>query len=634
MKKIITIVFMLFTMACFHNYATSVLVAGAESNTNIQDVVAKLSATGLFTKVDIYSTQDSTPTLAFLLDYDAVLYWTDYTPLSNTDLGTVIKDYIDAGGGFVDAVFETGNYSPLAGAYTDAYMVVVPDDYEYTSGYLATRDIPNHPILAGVDTFYTEEYRATTNTLQAGAYAIASYSDRWLIAAREGVGASKVRRASLNFFPPSSDANNSSWSSNTDGDIIMANALIWVANAEISGEQKAIIGIPDTISFNKLENDTILNWYKKSISGDWEVIAEEDSVIIENYSTPDTLYYKVDYRRDLETDTTSVFEVIAKYAQTISFPNLPERALDQENYDPGATASSELMVTYSSSDTNIATIIDGEIHTKMVDTCIIFANQEGNNNYWPATEVFDTLIIKAASQIITFNALPQKTYGNADFDAGATTSSGLEIFYSSSDTNIASIVDGNVHIKTAGTCTIYADQPGNDTLIAIEPIGQILEIAKAIATVTISDISHEYDGSSKSVTTTTNPLGLDVVVTYDGSETPPSAVGTYTAIATIQELNYEGADTATFEIIAIINVSNVSVDMMKVFPNPVINTLQIEAAYDMIRNVIVYSITGEKVFEQSYSAQAAQVDFTQFNSGVYLIRIKTNNGERYERIIK
>ncbi len=76
-----------------------------------------------------------------------------------------------------------------------------------------------------------------------------------------------------------------------------------------------------------------------------------------------------------------------------------------------------------------------------------------------ATEI--NLLKNELSQTITFDALAQKNVGDADFDAGATASSGLPVTYISGDTSVVKIVNGKIHLKAAGTVTITAVQPGN-----------------------------------------------------------------------------------------------------------------------------------------------------------------------------
>jgi hypothetical protein len=75
-----------------------------------------------------------------------------------------------------------------------------------------------------------------------------------------------------------------------------------------------------------------------------------------------------------------------------------------------------------------------------------------------------------------------------------------------------------------------------------------LVIAKAAAVVTLIDLSQTYDGSSKSVTVTTNPAGLPVIVTYNGSLTAPANAGTYSVVASVNDPNYQGSAIGTMTI--------------------------------------------------------------------------------------
>ncbi|MBB6088137.1 MBG domain-containing protein, partial [Wenzhouxiangella marina] len=75
-------------------------------------------------------------------------------------------------------------------------------------------------------------------------------------------------------------------------------------------------------------------------------------------------------------------------------------------------------------------------------------------------------------------------------------------------------------------------------------------ITPASATVTISNTSQVYDGSPKPVTVTTNPAAIAYTVTYAGSPTAPSAVGSYAVVATVTDPNYTGSANATLEITA------------------------------------------------------------------------------------
>jgi hypothetical protein len=83
------------------------------------------------------------------------------------------------------------------------------------------------------------------------------------------------------------------------------------------------------------------------------------------------------------------------------------------------------------------------------------------------------------------------------------------------------------------------------TAIVADPIyaasaSGTLRISPASALIQFTGLNQIYDGTPKPVVATTVPWGLNVVLTYDGNSQAPSAVGTYTAMASINNPNYFG----------------------------------------------------------------------------------------------
>lgn len=100
-------------------------------------------------------------------------------------------------------------------------------------------------------------------------------------------------------------------------------------------------------------------------------------------------------------------------------------------------------------------------------------------------------------QSVTFDPLADKTYGETDFDPGAVASSGLAVVYSSSNTSVATIVSGKIHLTGAGTCTIYANQPGNDYFMPAAQVSQNLLVNKKNLTVTgATVVTRQYDSTN------------------------------------------------------------------------------------------------------------------------------------------
>ena len=158
-----------------------------------------------------------------------------------------------------------------------------------------------------------------------------------------------------------------------------------------------------------------------------------------------------------------------------------------------------------------------------------------------------SLVIAQAPQTINFAALPGRTYGDAPVTLSATATSSLPVAF-----NIvsgpASITGNALTLDGAGTVVVRASQAGNSNYLAASGVEQSLIVAKAPATVILGNLTRMFDGQPKPVTATTSPPGKDVIVTYAGSSTAPSAVGSYAVVATIDDFNYQGSTTGTLVI--------------------------------------------------------------------------------------
>ena len=160
-----------------------------------------------------------------------------------------------------------------------------------------------------------------------------------------------------------------------------------------------------------------------------------------------------------------------------------------------------------------------------------------------------TLALVVPDQTIDFPAIPDKTFGDPDFDVSATATSGLPVEFSIVS-GPATISGATVSITGAGTVVVRAEQPGDGDTGPAPAVEQSFVVEKLAAVVTLADLEHVYDGTPKSATVTTDPAGLNVVVTYAGDTTVPSSGGDYAVVAEIDEPNYSGVANGTLSIAA------------------------------------------------------------------------------------
>jgi len=112
----------------------------------------------------------------------------------------------------------------------------------------------------------------------------------------------------------------------------------------------------------------------------------------------------------------------------------------------------------------------------------------GNNTTNNATTTISSFGAFAVGAIppvnpFIFNGIPVKTYGDADFNGGASSLNAQPITYTSSNLAVAIIVAGNIRIVGAGTSNITASQP-TDGFYPAASVTQTLTVNKASLTIT------------------------------------------------------------------------------------------------------------------------------------------------------
>jgi CSLREA domain-containing protein len=128
------------------------------------------------------------------------------------------------------------------------------------------------------------------------------------------------------------------------------------------------------------------------------------------------------------------------------------------------------------------------------------ASYAGDSNYNASSDSKNYSITKA-SQTITFNALADKTYGDADFNVSATASSGLTVSFGVSGN--CTLAGTTVHITGAGSCTVTASQAGDANYDAAPDVARSFNIAKAeTATAVSSSANPSTSGQSVTFTAT------------------------------------------------------------------------------------------------------------------------------------
>jgi hypothetical protein len=204
---------------------------------------------------------------------------------------------------------------------------------------------------------------------------------------------------------------------------------------------------------------------------------------------------------------------ISKASQTITFASVPSKFVGSGPFTVAPSSTSNLTVALSSSNTAVATVSGFSISPIGAGTTTLSATQAGDTNYLAAATVTQVLTATTApiAQTIAFAALSPRRVAslkdvysaasviasstslsfadatsvaqanarsNGSFALVATASSGLPVTFTSTVTNVATIVGNICTPVTPGVTNIVAAQAGSTAYSAASTVTQSLVIVE------------------------------------------------------------------------------------------------------------------------------------------------------------
>jgi len=209
--------------------------------------------------------------------------------------------------------------------------------------------------------------------------------------------------------------------------------------------------------------------------------------------------------------------------------SVDSNASGQVSTSGSVTANEIDPVTGNNNDVEITTIIP-----KTTDTTTSVASLQNPSTYSQSVS-FTATVSAVPPATGTPTGTVQFKIDGADFGAPVALSGGTA---TSAATSALTAGDHTVTVVYGGDANFNGSNSS--------PLTQTVN--KANAPITLSNLSQTYDGTPKSATATTMPLGLTVAITYDGAATPPTNAGSYVVVATIQDTNYQGTASDTLVI--------------------------------------------------------------------------------------
>jgi hypothetical protein len=217
-----------------------------------------------------------------------------------------------------------------------------------------------------------------------------------------------------------------------------------------------------------------------------------------------------------ETGSATGTLVISKANQTITFSAFSKTYGDAPFTMPG-TSSSGLPLSYTSSNTTIATISGTTATILKAGATNITARQLGDSNYNAATQVAGILTVNKKTLSFSPVVPSSKTYGDAPFTVSATVSDGFSITkWESADPTVATIsATGEVTIVGAGQTSIIGNIPST-AATNYDPtwVARPLNVARSAAALPSGTQTVTYNGSGQGLIPSALPSGQATEITY------------------------------------------------------------------------------------------------------------------------
>ena len=186
--------------------------------------------------------------------------------------------------------------------------------------------------------------------------------------------------------------------------------------------------------------------------------------------------------------------------------------------------------------TGVATFTTSALAAGAHSITAVFA---GNADVSAVTSSVLTQTVNKLPATVVLNSLLASYDGNAKSAGANTLPAGLPVTFTYDGSSTAPTAVGSYAVVATVNSPTYQGSASGTFVIQ-----------KGTAGITITNVNHFFDGNAKSVTVTTVPAGLPHTVTYNGSSTAPSALGSYPVVVTINSPNYEGTANDTMVISA------------------------------------------------------------------------------------
>lgn len=281
-------------------------------------------------------------------------------------------------------------------------------------------------------------------------------------------------------------------------------------------------------------------------------------------------------------------------------------------------------LNFTSSNLEVATITEGTVTIVGGGTATITGIL---SNSCFTTTAEQTLVVNKATHEVTFAAIPEATYGDADITLSASSSAGVPVTFSSSDENVATISGKTLTIVGGGTATITVSSENSNYALATST--QPLTVKKADQSITFETLEEPLAGgiyplhaaASSELEVTYTSSNADIA-SIDGQRIHVHDLGEVVVTAH-QDGNNNYNSTSTQQTLVISKVLVLSgLTSGSIFPNPANEYLTVKGLSSKVTSIDIYDLNGQVMYHLNPDhEQQFRLDVSSYPTGLYLMKI-------------
>ena len=236
------------------------------------------------------------------------------------------------------------------------------------------------------------------------------------------------------------------------------------------------------------------------------------------------------------------------------------------------------------------------------------------------------------SQAITFNSLPDKTLGEAEFSLNASSNSSLPVSFNTTSDKIT-IAGNKITLLKVGRVTITATQGGNEDYLEATAATQSFCIKPLKPTTITSNINTSTPLLTSSATTG-NQWFLNG--TAIAGATNPTYTATQTGTYKVQvKADDCASEFSTEQALVVTGIEDAATTSIGLYPNPVTDWLTIALGDDeAVKEVKLYSITGQQLAVEVTTGNSVRFNVAGYDKGIYLAKVQAGELVRVIKFAK